>query len=114
MSVVVSADALLEQLRQIDVTKLPTMCRDRNIGMKEQAKLARSLFKRLGLKGIRVRMATGANCFWVHIIPPHADDCDVQVAIREHLKEILARSFPCHDDRSDYMSDYFDYCWSIR
>ena len=114
MTVDVSAEKFLEQLRQIDVTKLPVMCRDRGISMKDQAKLARSLFKQLGLKGIRVRMATGANCFWVNIIPPYADDYDMQLTIREHLKELLARSFPRHDDRSDYMTDYFNYCWSIR
>ena len=113
MKAPVSGETLLKQLRHLSMTSLPVVCRDRRIGMKKQAQLARELFKTLSLKGIRVRMATGSMCFMVDVIAPRSHDSTVNRQVREHLEELLARTFPQHDDRSDWMSDYYDFRWSF-
>jgi len=39
--------------------------------------------------------------------------CRDEAAIRLKIEEILARAFPNNDDRSDYGTDYYDYCWGV-
>lgn len=117
-------------LKEVNELRIPIMSRDRGIGMKEQSRLAQELFKKLGVKGLRVRMSRGANCFGVDVHTPemkhnpplpgtwkhdndNCDGCKYRRYVRDKLCEILARAFPQHDNRSDYMSDYFDNPWFI-
>lgn len=117
-------------LAAVDVCKLPVMSRERCIRRKEQAKLARRLFKQLGLKGISVTTPNHSMAQGVDVKLPKRDDytvfdaadcvdwlddpaCAANAKARRDIEEILARSFPQHDDRSELVSDYFNYCWSV-
>jgi hypothetical protein len=121
---------LWELLKEVNELRIPVMARDRYIPRKEQARLARELFKRLGLKGLGARVTRGFNCSTVHIKVPrlqHSPEehktnwrdtgncqaCKFDRYARDKLDEILARAFPQHDDRSDSQSDYFDFKWFI-
>jgi hypothetical protein len=129
-------------LNSINEGAIPVMSRDRHIPRKEQAKLARELFKKLGLKGASItapnysmastvdidlpRLQIHVATMWPHSESTHYHECGAAVrecdkcpaCVQNHkshdkVKEILARAFPNHDDRSDRMVDYYDYCWSI-
>ena len=129
-------------LASVQEGAIPVMSRTRSIPRKEQAKLARELFKRLGLKGISVTVPNYSMAKSVDVEIPRnpASDADfvyegkgyhnhsysdmpdgvpARIKSREHyaaqlkIAEILARAFPQHDDRSDSMTDYYDYKWSI-
>lgn len=54
MAKVLRAEALVARLKDINEGAIPVMSRDRHIPRVEQAKLARQLFRQLGLKGISV------------------------------------------------------------
>lgn len=137
-----STSDLRTALAAVDETKIPVMSRDRHIPRKEQAALARKLFKQLGLKGISVTTPNYSMAQSVDVALPRIpfeasdyvlDGVDYQnhsfsdmppsvpvkikmaerTAMRLSVQEILARAFPAHDNRSDYQSDYFDYCWSF-
>lgn len=128
-----------EAIAAVDITTIPMLSDDRHIPRKEQAKLARSLFKSLGIKGISVTTPNYSMAQTVDVRLPndtfpgfdgfeqwqHASFSDMpdhlpakmwmnkrREAVRK-VKEILAKAFPNHDDRSDSQSDYFDYCWCI-
>lgn len=105
------------------------MSRERSTPRKDQAKLARKLFKQLGLKGISVTTPSYSMAQGVDVLIPKRDDyirdergnIDFindpaakanSKAVRD-IMEILARAFPQHDDRSDSMTDYFNYKWSV-
>lgn len=127
----VQAIALHEALARVDILAVPVMSRDRHISRKEQAKLARELFKRLGLCGISVTAPNYSMAQSVDVKPPRRRDYKLddngqvenylldpagkanQVA-RQRLDAVLLAAFPRHEDRSDTQSDYFDYCWSIE
>ena len=129
---------LYSWIETINLRMLPVMTRDRSISRKEQAKLARDLFKRLGLKGISVTVPNYSMAQSVHVSVPRLprEDGDFmgyetetfsdmpetlpgKIKMRQHGKAtdkilaILQVVFPEHTDRSDSQSDHFDYCWSI-
>jgi len=136
------AEDLQAALASVKETEIPVMSRDRSIPRKEQAALARKLFKGLGLKGISVTTPNYSMAQSVRVELPelqiHCEDmyphggehkygcilpadsehrcltCKANSAMSAKVEEILARAFPQHDDRSDTMTDYFDYCWSFR
>lgn len=135
------AESLHDALNLVSETSIPIVCRDRHIPRKDQAKLARALFKRLGLNGISVTTPNYSMAQSVHVeLPkleihvanmwPHGGDhvhepgcsirdedrcptCRNNFSAMKKIELILAKAFPEHDDRSDTQSDYFDYCWSI-
>ncbi len=132
---------LYARLKEIKETAIPVLSRDRCIPRKEQAALARKLFKSLGLAGISVTTPNYSMAHVVEVRLPRAEYHDRQKwphnheaccnsgmghneatrcpCCRDHaaaelkIEEILARAFPNHDDRSDSMTDYFDNCWSV-
>ena len=133
----------IEKIESIKLERVPVVCRDRCIARKEQAKLARQLFKRLGIDGLSVTTPRYSIARVVDVaVPrePHLDgdymldgvnyenysygDMPETVPARaKHMRHhnaclklgaILLKAFPCHDDRSDSQSDYFDSCWSIN
>ena len=116
------------KLATIDITVIPVMSRDRLIPRKQQAALARQLFKQLGLKGISVTAPNYSMAQSVDVRPPKRNDyqldgqgfmipgdpaAEANSVARQRLESILLAAFPQHDNRSDSMTDYFDYCWSI-
>lgn len=134
--------ALYAKLATINEASILPVCRDRHIPRKEQATLARKLFKSLGLAGISVTTPNYSMASTVDVaIPslphesgdyllagvnyennsysdmPDAVPCKAKMLARSaatrKVQEILARAFPQHDDRSDSMTDYFDSCWSF-
>ncbi len=123
------ATALHSALSAVQMTSIPTMSSDRSIPRKDQAKLARQLFKRLGLKGISVTTPSYSMAQGVEIMVPKRTDyihderqeidyltdpaSQANSKAARDVQEILARAFPQHDDRSETQSDYFNYCWSI-
>lgn len=133
-----AAVALADRLKQIDVEQVPAMSEDRGICRKEQARLTRELFKKLGLKGISVttpmysmastvdvripkqlgemRRDSNVHATWEEYL--RALDLDPVIAanrfVEDRIKEILAYAFPNHDDRSDYMTDYYNSKWSVN
>jgi glycogen debranching enzyme len=131
---------LYAKLDAIRLENVPVMTRDRHIPRKEQAALARQLFKRLGLKGISVTAPrySGAHSVDVRLPAegkhnlnkwPHGNTwtahgidrnaatrcpaCRDREAAKKKLEAILLAAFPNHDDRSDLQTDYYDFCWSI-
>ena len=137
------AALLFATLETIILDNVPVMTDDRQIGRKNQAALARQLFKSLGLKGISVRTPSYSMASVVEVSLPTleraADDylmdgrdwkfeswSDMPIDLPARVKNaaryeaekkvgaILAIAFPNHDDRSDSQSDYFDNCWSIN
>jgi hypothetical protein len=122
--------ALHKRLAQIDVTEIPVITMDRHIPRKQQALLARELFRRLGLKGISVTAPNYSMAQTVNVDPArrrdyvlddhgmikdHVTDSAAQAneAARTRLGAILLAAFPQHDNRSDSMTDHFDSKWSI-
>lgn len=133
----------LTQIFSVDLERVPVMTRDRHIPRKEQARLCRELFKRLGVKGVSV---TCPNYSMAHSVDVDIDknipirlDAFIHNGVdyrnevfsdmpddvpakqinqtkcnaRQKMEAILLRAFPAHDDRSDLQSDYFDFKWSI-
>jgi hypothetical protein len=118
----------------VDLGAVPVVADDRGIPRKEQARLARDLFRSLGLKGVTFSGTRGS--FRVEVRIPMREDWAVRAPIRAHgrpsvdpqpdpaslanaqarraVEAILLRAFPSHDDRSDPMSDYSDSRWFIR
>lgn len=138
----VNVESLFAAIDAVILDDVPIMATDRGIPRKEQAALARSLFKSLGLKGISV---TTPNYSMAHVVdvdlprlPAAVDDLvlngrdyqhetysnmpdDVPAKMKnvarhkasKKIEAILAMAFPNHDDRSDLHQDYFDHKWSI-
>lgn len=131
------AVALHAALERVDLAAVPLMSAERHIGRKNTAKLARDLFKRLGLKGISVTAPDYSMASTVDVQIPYRRDyarptkeqerdssacywlrkeCPVHQAneaAEKKIGEILAIAFPNHDDRSDSQTDYFDRKWSF-
>lgn len=130
---------LYEQIAAVKLDRVPVMSHERCIPRKEQAKLARQLFAKLGIKGVSVTAPNYSMAQSVDVrVPAEAADMTgfeqyehstysdmpdyvpVKAAMlrknqaQKHLFLILNHAFPCHDDRSDSQSDYFDYCWSMN
>jgi hypothetical protein len=87
------AAEFVEALHIAKLWEVTLMSADREISLKEQARLARELFRRLYIPHLRVRVATGSMCYWVHVkYPCHcngpADD------VTSKLHEILEHAFP--------------------
>lgn len=125
------AKALHAKLAAIDITEIPVMTLDRCISRKDQAKLARELFKKLGLKGISVTAPNYSMAQSVDVRMPKRADYDMEIVERDgnhgrdpahqanfqaeqRMDAILLAAFPQHDNRSDSQSDYFDFCWSVN
>lgn len=116
-------------LAAVDITEIPVMSRDRFIPRKQQAALARQLFRQLGFKGISVTTPTYSMASTVKVSTPKREDYDLDehgfmisgcaaavanTEARKRMLAILLAAFPRHDDRSDTMTDYFDFCWSVN
>ena len=127
----------------VNMACIPVMSTERCIPRKEQAKLARQLFKQLHIKGISVTAPNYSMAQSVDVRLPEIqredgdlflngvsyengtysdmpDDVPAKAKHRakweaqKRIELILARAFPNHNDRSDSQSDYFDYCWSVN
>jgi hypothetical protein len=129
------AEALHAALEKIDPATVPVMTAERGCGRKETARLARELFKRLGLKGISVTAPVYSMASMVDVQIPYRRDyiptdtiadpsCrfwtekedpvrQANKAATDKVAQILAAAFPNHDDRSEAMTDYFDRKWSF-
>ena len=132
-----------EQIEAVILDNVPTMTTERNFGRKNQAAMARQLFKTLGIKGVSVTAENYSMASTVSIRMPEKETTgadfvldgvnyrgqswsdmpsDVPAKIinsRRYraqglLGSILSIAFPNCDDRSDSQSDYFDSCWSYR
>ncbi len=127
------------QIHAVDIASVPVVSTDRCIPRKEQALLARQLFKRLGIQGVSVTAPNYSMAQAVDVRVPSEPRPDMagfeqyahstysempaEVPIKAaflrksaavaQLQLILAAAFPKHEDRSDHQSDYFDYCWSM-
>lgn len=130
------AEQLAEALQRVSMFSIPVMTRDRFITTKQQAQLARELFRSLGLKGIGVKVPRYSMACVVEIrlprlevhcpdMQPHAPPghrqtlktcptCHQNSLMRQQVGTILLLAFPNHDDRSNSTVDYYDYCWSIQ
>ena len=120
------------QIETVDLATVPIMTKDRGIPRKEQAKLARELFRQLRIKGLSVTTPRYSMATCVHVgVPlefsPPSDyvlnnvnyeassysDIPAELPVRRKMdargmatkkvKAILAAAFPNHDDRSDYL-----------
>ena len=122
------AEAVHEAIAAVDLAKVPVVCTDRRTPRKDQAAIARKLFRSLGLKGISVTTPNHSMAQAVDIrIPRRQDvvlDAAGQIADRSNdpaltgnwaarlkVEAILAIAFPNHGDQSDSLTDYFDYKW---
>ena len=122
-----------DAINAVDLANVPVITTERHIARKEQAFLARGLFRMLGIPGVSVKTPTHSMASTVDIRLPREeedmtgyedktysdlpDDHPVRLglgrrgAAREKLASILAIAFPNHDDRSDSMTDYYDRKW---
>lgn len=131
----------MDAIFNINLDRVPVMTTDRHMPRKEQARLARELFKRLGIKGVSVTAPNYSMAHSVDVRVPSQidpsefvyngtnyagwpfsempDEVPAKVRAQSHwnarkkIEAILARAFPNHDDRSDSQADYFDFKWSI-
>lgn len=116
-------------LAAVDITEIPVMSTDRHIPRKQQAALARNLLRQLGIKGVSVTTPSYSMAQVVEVRMPRRDDhnldelgfmvpgcpaAEANTEARVRMLAILLAAFPRHDDRSDRMTDYFDYCWSVN
>lgn len=123
------ARAFQAAVAAVDLLEVGVVSYDRSICRKEQARLARDLFKRLGLKGASITAPNYSMASTVDVQIPRLEgaagafgsaeyendpirrancECDAKV------KAILAAAFPNHNDRSRSIEDYFDAKWSIN
>jgi hypothetical protein len=109
---------------------IPTQVVDphlRSKGMGERTRAIRKLLKDLGIKGVSVRMATGSMCFWTYVDVPRFDvdpsnpeqwrlSHDVEHESQKKVERCVLAAFPDLDNRSDGMTDYFDFvvCYGTR
>jgi hypothetical protein len=116
-----AALALHDALGRVDVDAIAVVTTDRGIALKEQAALARRLFKSLGLAGISVTMPGYSIVPHVEVKLPYRRD-GVRDSEAERANEaayakveaILAVAFPNHDDRSEPVPGRrYDYKWRI-
>ncbi len=136
------ASALLARLRAIDLDSVPVSDFGRCERRKDRAKAFRALFKQLGLKGISVTAPNYSMAQSVDVRLPriaenehvqtrwphdhgaccgsagHTDEtrcpaCREFAEMRKRIEAILWKGFPNLRDRSDSMTDYFNYCWSV-
>jgi len=106
---------IFEKIMQVELEQVSVMETDRHIPRKLQATRARALFKQLGLKGISVTVPRYSMASSVYVqLPRENETWPERIAAMHKLGQILDRAFPSHDDRSDVMTDYFDFCWCIR
>jgi hypothetical protein len=117
-------DAGLPSVQNPDLRKEPR---------KAWAKQVRTLFKAMGLTGISVTTPNYSMASAISIELPKAigcnyDDtnnnqhphlpqcpaCQQKEQAERKLEQILYAAFPDMNDRSDYVSDYFDNCFSIH
>ena len=107
-----------------------------HVSRKDLAASARQLFKQLGIKGISVTAPNYSMAQAVHVRIPHIqlpeisrDTCtseekdtylathregwEIREEINRGIRRILFDAYPNHRDRSDAMSDYYDFCWSV-
>lgn len=118
------------QIEAVDLATVPAVCTDRRIPRKQQAALARKLLRSLGVAGISVTTPTYSMAQSVEVCVPRRGDYTVRhpdggvdwqhdPAARANnaavakVEAILAKAFPNHDNRSDGMTDHFDYKWSM-
>ncbi len=130
-------ETFADQLAAVNMADVPNLGLDRHIPRKDQAKAARELFKRLGIKGVSFTtpMYSMASSVDVRVpdddTDPHELDkqphdyraethdprcaaCDRRSARRAKVEAILDAAFPNHRDRSDLQSDYHDSRWSVQ
>ena len=110
------AFVLLEKLRSIDLEALPVSDLDRCVSLKVQAAETRKLFKSLGIKKVSVTAPRYSMASSVRFSPPYdeAISRSQRREIHDLLDKLLDHAFPNFVDRSDSMTDYFDFCWSIH
>jgi hypothetical protein len=88
-------DALHSALEEISLGDVPVACDERNIGRKEQARLARELFKSLGLKKISVTTPNYSMAFHVDVHLPEPSRQNWEY-MRARVQQILDVAFPNH------------------
>lgn len=132
----------ISQINAVKVESVPVMTTDRHIPRKQQAALARKLFKSLGVRHLSVTTPNYSMASSVDVNFPAMElssedymhngesyqnrpwsempaeviakqKAEAKWAARGRLAEIINKAFPNHDDRSDSQSDYFDSCWTI-
>ena len=126
-----------EQVNAVSLADVPNLKLDRHAPRKDQARAARDLFKRLGIRGVSFTCPVYSMAFHVNVRLPEDDwagphdldmephDCRPEVkgercgacgrknATRAKVQAILDAAFPNHLDRSDYQTDYFDSRWMM-
>ncbi len=126
-------------LGAVRLDSVPVFHVPRSLPRKEQAALARQLFRRLGLKGVSVTTPNYSMARVVDVHNPepahpgwlgseqwqHESYADIPESVparmasllryhaAERVKMLLGHAFPSHDDRSDSQTDYFAACWSV-
>jgi len=119
-------------LADVNLDKVESTGMDRCTPRKVQAATLRKLLRKLGVKGVSVTAPNYSMAQSVDVRMPLLDvpviktdddpwgrrdvdsvEANANAAANEKFRAILAKAFPNHDDRSDSMTDYFDYCWSF-
>lgn len=128
----------LMAIERLDLEQVRPFLLPRSAPRKAQAHALRSLLKDLGLRDISVTVPTYSMASGVQVRLPKLEYTPAQIldhelartpeeeqsselarlrarhqAIREHFVALLDRAFPNHRNRSDYGTDYFDYCWMV-
>jgi hypothetical protein len=107
----------------------------RDLTQKERTAKIRAALKACGVlmgsvgKGVSVKSATGSMCYWTHVEfarAQHAEGttffdhnrmecpvCQVNITADRKLSALVLQAFPDLDDRSDSMTDYSDFVFSV-
>lgn len=134
------AKPIFDKILSIDLEYIPVVSTER-LYQKEFAQAVRTLLRSMGItsRQVSVKSATGSMCYWINVEVPHIDrgftyndvmrmsesDRDAFLARGKeldnhryeacrHLDKVIARAFPGCLDRSDPMTDYFDFMYTVH
>lgn len=122
-----------DTIRTIEAATVPAAPlnpKARSAGQKERTVMIRKALKDCGVRGVSVTMATGSMCYWTHVRAegvPHAEGtdwneherreclvCERNQAADKKLHAIIMAAFPDLGDRSDSMTDHFDFVFTVN
>ena len=121
---------MTQELQKIIDTPTPSVVNPslRKKRRKAWASEIRRLLKRLGVKNVSVRTPNYSMASSVAITLPPAEDhdrssnghdfatcplCQQRNQAREAIERVILGAFPDLNDRSEYVSDSFDFCLSV-
>lgn len=78
----------------------------RSLTQTERSARIRSLLRVAGIKGARVKNASGSMCYWTKVFVAPGTDVGA-------IESLIVAAFPDLCDRSDLMADHYDFMFTV-